>query len=73
MTKLDELEAVNINLAQLDGMNDLDTEYSDDEEGGMLQNCEVEEVNLSEWQEEETFMENNQEIFVAKGPKLLKA
>ena len=61
VTKLEELEAVNINLAQLDGMNDLDTEYSDDEEGGMLQNCEVEEVNLSEWQEEETFMENNQE------------
>ena len=63
VTKLEELEAVNIDLAQLDGMNDFDTEYSDNEEGSELQNCEVEEVNLlSEWQEEKTFLDDTQKV-----------
>ena len=69
VTKLEELEAVNINIAQFDGMNDFDTEYSNDEEGAVLQNCEVEEVSLlSEWQEEETFIEDTQENIGVKEP-----
>ena len=63
VTKLEELEAVNIDLVQLDGMNDFDTEYSDNEEGSELQNCEV------EWQEEKTFIDDTQENLDNKEPE----